>query len=107
MALDALRLSAEDEALKQYNVAFHIGIATGPVTAGVIGARRFNYDLWGDTVNIASLITAETSANTILVDQTTYRRLNQRYDFGPAHDVVLLGKGSMTIYQLIAKRKTG
>jgi class 3 adenylate cyclase len=104
MALDMLRLAAEDEVMKQYNVAFHVGMATGPVTAGVIGAKRFTYDLWGDTVNIASRITAEATANMILVDKTTYRRLGQRYQFGPAQDVVVKGKGSMTIYQLMSKR---
>jgi hypothetical protein len=40
----------------------------------------------------------------ILVDKTTYRRLGQRYQFGPAQDVVVKGKGSMTIYQLMSKR---
>jgi class 3 adenylate cyclase len=104
MALDMLRLAAEDEVMKQYNVAFHVGMATGPVTAGVIGAKRFTYDLWGDTVNIASRITAEATANMILVDKTTYRRLGQRYQFGPPQDVVVKGKGSMTIYQLMSRR---
>jgi adenylate cyclase len=104
MALDMLRLAAEDEVMKQYNVAFHVGMATGPVTAGVIGAKRFTYDLWGDTVNIASRITAEATANVILVDKTTYRRLGQRYQVGPPQDVVVKGKGSMTIYQLMSKR---
>ena len=104
MALDMLKLAAEDELMKQYNVAFHVGVATGPVTAGVIGAKRFTYDLWGDTVNIASRITAEASADVILVDKTTYRRLGQRYQFGEGRDVVVKGKGSMTIYQLLAKR---
>jgi len=104
MALDMLKLTAEDEVMKQYKVAFHVGIATGPVTAGVIGARRFTYDLWGDTVNVASRITAEAAADIILVDKTTYRRLGQRYQFGPAQDVVVKGKGSMTIYRLMSKR---
>ena len=90
--------------MKRYNVAFHIGVATGPVIAGVIGAKRFIYDLWGDTVNLASRITDEASANTILVDKTTYRRLGTRYQFGPARDdVVFKGKDPMTIYELITK----
>jgi len=106
MALDMLRLAAEDEVMRQYNVAFHVGVATGPVTAGVIGAKRFTYDLWGDTVNIASRITAEAPANVILVDKTTYRRLGQRYHFGEGREVLFKGKGNMTIYQLNGKRSS-
>jgi class 3 adenylate cyclase len=104
MALDMLRLAAIDEEMKKYNVAFHIGVATGPVFAGVIGAKRFTYDLWGDTVNIASRITAEATANMILVDSMTYRRLRQRYRFDEGREVTVKGKGSMTIYQLTGKR---
>ena len=48
--------------MRRYNLAFHVGIATGPVIAGVIGAKRFIYDLWGDTVNIASRITSRISS---------------------------------------------
>jgi class 3 adenylate cyclase len=104
MALDMLQLSAEDPVMQDNGICFHIGIATGPVTGGVIGHKRFTYDLWGDTVNIASRITAEANTNAILVDQPTYRRLNRRYEFGPGCDVTVKGKGTITIYPLIGKR---
>ena len=57
-----LELARNDEVMKRYKIAFHVGFATGPVIAGVIGARRFIYDLWGDTVNVASRITSEAPA---------------------------------------------
>ena len=79
MALEMLELTRNDEIMRHYNVAFHVGIATGPVIAGVIGAKRFIYDLWGDTVNVASRITAEAPSGEIYVDKTTYRRLGARY----------------------------
>jgi adenylate cyclase len=104
MALDMLQLTLEDDLMRRYDVCFHIGVATGPVIAGVIGNKRFIYDLWGDTVNVASRITAEAPANVILVDKTTYRRLGHRYDFGAAREVDFKGKDRMTIYQLMAKR---
>lgn len=100
MALEMIELTRQDESMRRHNIQFHVGIATGPVFAGVIGARRFNYDLWGDTVNIASRITTEAPSNAILVDKTTYRRLGSRYRFDPPQDLVFKGKGQMTVYQL-------
>ena len=104
MALEMLELARNDEVMKRYKIAFHVGFATGPVIAGVIGARRFIYDLWGDTVNVASRITSEAPAGQILVDKTTYRRLGTRYQFGSPQDLTFKGKGQMTVYQLIGKR---
>ncbi len=103
MALEMMGLTRTDEAMQRYNVTFHIGIATGPVIAGVIGARRFIYDLWGDTVNVASRITAESRSNEILVDKTTYRRLGTRYQFSSPQDLTFKGKGQMTIYQMMGR----
>ncbi len=104
MALDMLELARNDDVMKRYKIAFHVGFATGPVIAGVIGARRFIYDLWGDTVNVASRITSEAPAGQILVDKTTYRRLGTRYQFGSPQDLTFKGKGQMTVYQLMGKR---
>jgi len=104
MGLQMLELARSDELMRRYKITFHVGIATGPVIAGVIGARRFIYDLWGDTVNVASRITSEAPPGHILVDKTTYRRLGGRYQFGSAQDLTFKGKGQMTVYQLIAKR---
>jgi adenylate cyclase len=104
MALEMLELARSDELMRRYKITFHVGIATGPVIAGVIGARRFIYDLWGDTVNVASRITSEAPAGQILVDKTTYRRLGGRYQFGSPQDLTFKGKGQMTVYQLTGKR---
>ena len=104
MALEMLEQTRSDEAMQRHNIAFHLGIGTGPVIAGVIGARRFIYDLWGDTVNIASRITADAPSNHIMVDKTTYRRLGGRYEFSEPQEMTFKGKGKMTVYRLLAKR---
>jgi adenylate cyclase len=104
MALDMLKLATEDELTKHHNLAFHIGVATGPVIAGVIGDKRFTYDLWGEPVNLASRITDDASANVILVDRTTHRRLGARYLFGAPQDKEFKGKEKMSVYELIGKR---
>lgn len=77
-----------------------IGLATGPVVAGVIGRRKFSYDLWGDTVNVASRLAAEAEPGGTLVDAVTYRRLHNRYRFDEISQVQIKGKGQMLVYQL-------
>ncbi len=84
-------------------LALRIGIATGPVVAGVIGRRKFSYDLWGDTVNIASRMCSEATAGHIQVDSVTYRRLHNRFRFDDAHQIQVKGKGPMHVYNLIGK----
>jgi adenylate cyclase len=63
-----------------------IGIGTGPVVAGVVGKKKFIYDLWGDTVNIASRVTTEGVPGIVQVDQRTYRRLCKSFDFSGTAD---------------------
>jgi adenylate cyclase len=82
-------------------LSIHIGIASGPVVAGVIGTRKFIYDLWGDTVNVASRITDEARSGIILVDVTTYRRSRHQFEFEGPINVVGKGKGNIEVYKLI------
>lgn len=74
-------------------IEVRIGIAAGPVVAGVIGRRKFAYDLWGDTVNLASRLESQGEAGRILVSEGVADRLRGRFRFGPFHLVDLKGKG--------------
>ena len=85
-------------------LALRIGIATGPVVAGVVGTKKFIYDLWGDTVNLANRITADNQPGMIQVDTRTYEKLAARYDFGPAQVLDLKGKGATSVYRLSGRR---
>jgi adenylate cyclase len=82
----------------------HVGIGTGPVVAGVIGRKKFIYDLWGDTVNIASRVTEQAGPSVILVDATTYRRVRNKFDFEGPQVLQVKGKGEITVYRLIAHK---
>ena len=103
MALEMRELIASHPELIKHDLAIHIGIATGPVVAGVIGTKRIIYDLWGDTVNTASRLTDEASAGQIQVDTVTYKRLRQQYQFEPPHITHMKGKGDITTYRLIGE----
>lgn len=107
MALEMIELTRSDPQMRRLGVELHIGIATGPAIAGVIGATRFIYDLWGDTVNLASRLTSEAEPGSILVDRTTFRRLGHRYSCEAPQDIEIKGKGSTTTYRLSGKLYSG
>lgn len=84
-----------------------IGMATGPAVAGVIGQRKFAYDLWGDTVNTAARMESNGVPDEIQVSETIYRRLGDRYVFSDVHIVNLKGKGPTAARFLLGKNGTG
>ncbi|MBI2320321.1 MAG: adenylate/guanylate cyclase domain-containing protein [Betaproteobacteria bacterium] len=104
MALDMRDVLATDHKVNEIGLELRMGIGTGPVVAGVVGKKKFIYDLWGDTVNIASRITAEGVPGMVQVDSTTYRRLRQRYDFLEPQTLYLKGKGETVVYRLLGRK---
>jgi class 3 adenylate cyclase len=103
MALAMQQAIAEFGARRGESYQLRIGISTGPAVAGVIGRKKFSYDLWGDTVNIASRMEALGQANRIHVSQATYRRLRKRYRFDERGVVYVKGKGEMEAYFLMGR----
>ncbi len=81
--------------------SLRIGINTGPVVAGVIGIRKFIYDLWGDAVNVASRMESHGLAGGIQVTQATYDLLQDKYDFWHRGKIFVKGRGEMDTYMLL------
>lgn len=77
-----------------------IGLADGPVVAGVIGSRRFFYDVWGDAVNVAARMESTGAAGRIQVPHNVYDRLRDAFIFEPRGEVEVKGKGPMRTWYL-------
>jgi len=107
IALLALEMQA---ALTQFNLKIgesfqlRIGIHSGSVVAGIIGISKFSYDLWGDTVNVASRMESNGSSGKIQVTAATYERLKDMFVFEERGMVEVKGKGQMLTYWLLEKR---
>jgi len=93
MAVDVIREAGDVRWPSGDPIVVHGGIATGPAVAGVIGHKKFAYDLWGDTVNVASRLEEQARPGEILVSEATAVRLDDRYEFGPSRIFDLKGKG--------------
>jgi class 3 adenylate cyclase len=102
MALEMIRRVDEYRRRTGESVRIRIGVGTGPVVAGVIGKKKFIYDMWGDTVNVAFRLAADAPPETVQVDLTTHRRLHNRFRFDPVQEMEIKGKGRMQVFQLTA-----
>jgi len=104
MALDMLAVIERFNAKRNRGVRIRIGMNCGPVTAGIIGTKKFAYDLWGDTVNIASRMESHGIANAIQVTESTYKRLRHKYAFQRRGIIHVKGKGALCTYFLVGRR---
>ncbi|MGQ4647972.1 adenylate/guanylate cyclase domain-containing protein [Lyngbya aestuarii] len=100
MALDMQAKMVNFTNLTEKVFQLRIGINTGPVVAGVIGISKFSYDLWGDTVNIASRMETNGIPGEIQVTANTYELLKEYFVFQKRGQIPIKGKGSMTTYLL-------
>lgn len=97
----ALR-EAVERVNRDYNtsIRIRIGISTGPIVAGVIGRKRFAYDLWGVTVNVACRLESVGEAGDIQVAESTCERLKEKYTFARMPSINNKGHGELVAYRL-------
>jgi len=105
MALEMNATVAKNAASTGDGLSLRIGIDTGPVVAGVIGRKKFIYDLWGDTVNTASRMESHGAPGRIHVTARTRDRLADSFEMECRGEIQIKGKGSMTTYFLLGRRR--
>ncbi|GAA6622169.1 adenylate/guanylate cyclase domain-containing protein [Scytonema sp. NUACC26] len=105
MALDMQACLAQFNTESKETFQLRIGINTGDVVAGVIGKTKFSYDLWGDTVNIASRMESNGLPGKIQVSAATYQRLKEQFEFEERGNITIKGKGEMRTYWLLGKAR--
>jgi class 3 adenylate cyclase/sensor domain CHASE-containing protein len=104
MALDMLKAIQEFNAANHGKFNMRIGVNTAPVVAGVIGLKKFIYDLWGDTVNIASRMEYQGIPGCIQVTDDTYDSLKYQYEFERRGVIQVKGKREMIAYLLLGRK---
>jgi class 3 adenylate cyclase len=100
MALAMHRVVSAQPPVNGRRLEVRIGIASGPLVAGVIGERKFSYDLWGDTVNTASRMESSGIPGCVHITTETLELLDGRYPFERRDAVEVKGKGPMTTWTL-------
>ncbi len=104
VALGMLQEIAAFNARRETSIQIRVGINSGSVVAGVIGRKKFIYDIWGDTVNIASRMESNGLEQSIHVSEECYRRLQPTYEFEERGTIQIKGKGEMRTYFLKRRR---
>ena len=102
LEMQAEMVTVAEETDKSFKL--RIGINSGPVVAGVIGIKKFIYDLWGDTVNVASRMESQGVDGAIQVTATTYELLRDKYLFEKRGLISIKGKGDMMAYLVTGRQ---
>jgi class 3 adenylate cyclase len=104
MALDMLEAMRSNDDVEHLGLELRVGINSGPVVAGVIGRKRFLYDLWGDAVNTASRMESHGAPGRIQITRETYELLGDEFECEPRGRIAVKGKGELEAWYLVGRR---
>jgi class 3 adenylate cyclase len=100
LAVDILKHIRDFREETGADLSLRIGVNSGPVVAGVIGSTKFIYDLWGDTVNVASRMESHGIPGTIQVTRKVYEQLSREFEFEERGSIEVKGKGVLETWLL-------
>jgi class 3 adenylate cyclase len=100
MAIRMVHITREHALEHRVSMKLRVGVNSGPVVAGVIGKRKYIYDLWGDTVNLASRMESGGLPDAIQVTRPVYEKLKDQFVFEPRGQIEVKGKGGVEAWLL-------
>lgn len=103
-AIEALNIIRSYDLEHDENLAMQISVNAGPVIAGVVGTKKFRYELWGETVNVARRVRQAAEPNTILVTQEAYERVRTFYTFEHHSPVLDDDNNPITVWRLVTEK---
>lgn len=104
-ALDMIAFTHELSAQYGFPIRLRIGINSGPVMAGVIGRKKFSYDIWGDPVNVASRMESHGVAGAIQIAERTHELIRNEFITEPRGTIEIKGKGMMKTWFLVGRKE--
>jgi class 3 adenylate cyclase/tetratricopeptide (TPR) repeat protein len=102
-ALELVDFIEKRRKTRNFGFEVRIGIHSGPVIAGIVGTRKFAYDIWGDTVNIAARMESSGSPGRVNISEAAYQLVKERFAFEPRGKVMAKNKGEMEMYFVVCR----
>jgi class 3 adenylate cyclase len=98
---------AAEEGGRMADLRLRVGVNSGPVIGGVIGHRKFAFDIWGETVNIASRLESQGIPGRVHISAATWRLVHEQFDAEPRGPIHLRGQGPLETFTVLRRRIEG